>query len=335
MCSSWYFLRYCDPHNTELPFAKDKTFAVDQYVGGVEHAILHLLYARFFTKALRDCDMLDFNEPFSRLLSQGMVVKYSDKEKKIVKMSKSKGNVIGTTDFFDKYGADAARLFILFAAPVEAEVEWSEDGAQGQYKFINRIFRLYKQLQTHLKTEYFKETLDLKADQLNEANLTIVQSFHKALKAITSDLDSYGLNTPVARMSEFINSMYKYILNKADYNPEDTQVVSNLLYNFTKVIAPFAPHLAEELWHEVLAQSNSVHAEKWLAADEQFLKESNINLVVQLKGKKITIIKTAIDQSKQDLEKLALADEKVQAKIGEQQIRKVIVVPNKLVNIVV
>ena len=355
ICSSWYFLRYCDPHNTELPFAHDKAFPVDQYVGGVEHAILHLLYARFFTKALRDCGMHSFSEPFTRLLSQGMVVKYSEKDQKIVKMSKSKGNVVGTSDFFDKYGADSARLFILFAAPVTAEVEWTEDGAQGQYRFINRIWRLYQQLVPEFQDKLLsvlnkagnlpKENsfpLNLEFSSLTEDNQTILRAFHSALKAITNDLspENFGFNTAIARMSEFINSMYKYILGKEAYSDEDQQVLAHVLVDFTKALAPFTPHLAEELYHSLFNLSeadlnNSVHLLSWPKFNDAYIEKNTCTLVLQIKGKKITAIEVAKGLSNEELEKLALADEKMVKKIDGAAVRKVIVVADKLVNVVV
>jgi leucyl-tRNA synthetase len=366
ICSSWYFLRYCDPHNTELPFAHDKAFPVDQYVGGVEHAILHLLYARFFTKALRDCGMHNFSEPFTRLLSQGMVVKYSEKDQKIVKMSKSKGNVVGTSDFFDKYGADSARLFILFAAPVTAEVEWTEDGAQGQYRFINRIWRLYQQLVPEFQDKLLSSLgnraipentgagaspqhpsensfpLNLEFSSLTEDNQGILRAFHAALKAITNDLspENFGFNTAIARMSEFINSMYKYILDKEAYSDEDKQVLAHVLVNFTKTLAPFTPHLAEELYHSLFHLSeadlnNSVHLLSWPKFNDTYIEKNTCTLVLQIKGKKITAIEVAKGLSNEELEKLALADEKMIKKIDGAAVRKVIVVADKLVNVVV
>ena len=352
ICSSWYFLRYCDPHNTELPFSKEKTFPVEQYVGGVEHAILHLLYARFFTKALRDCGMLDFDEPFTRLLSQGMVVKHSEKEGKLVKMSKSKGNVVGTTEFFDKYGADAARLFILFAAPVTAEVEWTEDGAQGQFRFVNRIWRLYNQLIPEFKSSNLLKSYseDLRAEfkfsksikELSEANQIILRSFHASLKAITTDLNppNFSFNTAIARMTEFINAMYKYIIDKTKYSEEDQEVLSHVLSNFVIVLAPFVPHLAEELWHDLfdLKDSdieNSVHKLSFPKFNNEFIVRSTCNVVLQIKGKKVDVLELDKGLAKDELEKIALENEKMQKKIDGAQIRKVIVVPDKLVNVVV
>lgn len=343
LCSSWYFMRYCDPHNLETPFGKDKTFAVHQYVGGIEHAILHLLYARFFTKALRDCDMLNFDEPFTSLLSQGMVTKFSEKDGKVVKMSKSKGNVVGIDDFFDKFGADAARMFILFAAPPEAEVEWSEEGAQGQHRFVGRIWRLYHQLADCISKLDSNDKPDFDMSKLSNSNQTILKGFHSALKSVSEDLDPkrYSFNTSISRMTEFINSMYKYVLakteNQEEYSEEDKQVISHVLVNFLKMLAPFAPHLSEELWQTFITQDSnkdSVHNQHWPKYKEEYTQSNTINLVIQFKGKKVDVLEIAKDTSKEELEKTALANPKMQKRIEGLEIKKVIVVPNKLVNVV-
>lgn len=347
VCSSWYFLRYCDPHNNQIPFKKEKVFPVDQYVGGVEHAILHLLYSRFFTKALRDCDLLNFDEPFIDLLSQGMVVKYSEKDKKITKMSKSRGNVVGTNEFFDKFGADAARLFILFAAPVEAEVEWTEEGAQGQYRFINRIWRLYLQLFPYISSDFQKPEFDLDFKSLAVENQSLIRSLHKSLKAVTDDLvpEKYGFNTAISRMAEFINASYKYILEKTrneelDLNSEDKKTLAFVLSDFLKMLSPFAPHLAEELWFimhgfEKNDVQNSVHRESWPLYNSEFIEEDTFGLVVQLKGKKIDVIEAPKNASDKELEKLALNNEKLKSKLEGINVKKIIVVSKKLVNVVI
>jgi leucyl-tRNA synthetase len=347
ICSSWYFLRYCDSSNQELPFAPDKVFPVDQYVGGIEHAILHLLYSRFFTKALRDCGMLNFSEPFTNLLSQGMVVKYSEKEGKITKMSKSRGNVVGTNEFFDEYGADSARLFILFAAPVLSEVEWVDEGAQGQYRFIGRIWRLFAHLAGDLTYKNFDFNLELDFDSLSEPNKTIVRAFHSSLKAITEDLDPsrFMFNTAISRMAEFINTMYKFW--DLSFTQEDKFVLQHVLFNFIKVLAPFTPHLAEELWSiyvlkldsdsqnyaETLINS-SVHKQSWPQYVQEFTESDTVNLVLQIKGKKIDVVEVAKDLSDAELEKIAFQNPKIINRLTGLSVKKVIVVSNKLVNIV-
>jgi leucyl-tRNA synthetase len=278
--------------------------------------------------------MLDFSEPFVRLLSQGMVVKYSEKEGKITKMSKSKGNVVGTNEFFDTYGADAARLFILFAAPVEAEVEWVDEGAQGQYRFIGRIWRLfYEVFGDKLNKKYLDQSFDFA--NLKEENKTILREYHKALKAITDDLspERNGFNTSIARMSEFINAMYKYV-NSRDFDEEDLLVSSHALFGFIKVIAPFTPHLAEELWQDYINSNSSVHLESWPVFVPEYIETNLVNLVVQIKGKKIDVIEAAKDLDNATVEKLALEHPKIKAKLDNLKIQKIIIVPNKIVNIV-
>jgi leucyl-tRNA synthetase len=281
-------------------------------------------------------------------------------------MSKSKGNVVGTSDFFDKYGADSARLFIIFAAPVTAEVEWTEDGAQGQYRFINRIWRLYQQLVPEFQDKLLSSLgnraipentgagaspqhpsensfpLNLEFSSLTEDNQGILRAFHAALKAITNDLspENFGFNTAIARMSEFINSMYKYILDKEAYSEEDKQVLAHVLVNFTKTLAPFTPHLAEELYHSLFNLSeadlnNSVHLLSWPKFNDTYIEKNTCTLVLQIKGKKITAIEVAKGLSNEELEKLALVDEKMVKKIDGAAVRKVIVVADKLVNVVV
>ncbi len=336
-CSSWYYLRYCDPHNTELAFASDKVFPVDQYVGGIEHAILHLLYARFFTKALRDCGLLHYDEPFTNLLSQGMVVKYSEVDGKISKMSKSKGNVVGTNDFFDKYGADAARLFILFAAPVHSEVEWTEEGALGQFRFINRVWRLYQALLPLIQQAELRETWDY---QVNLELEGILRAYHHALKAITNDLepDRFSFNTAISRMSEFVNHMYKTSVyteaETIELNASDREALAATMKSFLLVLAPFVPHLSEELWQNF--SSESVHLQSWPKYSEIWTSQDTVNVVLQIKGKKIDLVQIpkAIAEDKSQLEAIALANDKMQQKLQGTQILKIIVVPAKLVNIV-
>ncbi len=341
MCSSWYYLRYCDAKNTNLPFAADKVFPVDQYVGGIEHAILHLLYSRFFTKAVRDCGLLNYDEPFTNLLSQGMVVKYSEVDKKITKMSKSKGNVVGTNEFFDKYGADAARLFILFAAPVLAEVEWTEEGALGQFRFINRVWRLFQALSPVIhKTDLTKaKNSDWKFSNLGAETQETLKVFHQALKAITTDLDPsrFSFNTAISRMTEFVNHSYKtsvFTNPETELNSDEQQALASIMVAFLKALAPFAPHLSEELWHEFY--SDSVHQQSWPSYAPELIVENTVNVVLQIKGKKIDLIEVAkeIAGDKSKLESLALSNEKVKQRLAGLEIAKVIVVPEKLVNIV-
>lgn len=338
ICSSYYFLRYADAKNDKAAFDKKKVnywLPVDQYVGGIEHAILHLLYSRFFTKALRDFKLLDFDEPFTNLLSQGMVTMYSKKEGKVAKMSKSKGNVVGTSEFFDEYGADAARLFILFASPPEMEVEWSTQGAIGQYRFLERIWRLFFNLreQASLKIHegfVYGETLHATSlkDLYRVANHTI--------KSVSEDISDkkYTFNTAIARMTELVNAMYKFILEKKSYTQHESDVLSFCFTNLIKLLAPFAPHITEELW-QMLGRKDSVHRQKWPSYDEASLVTDEIELVIQMGGKKIDVLTTKKGQTQKELEKIALNQEKVKTRLEGKELVKVVVVPDKIVNIVV
>lgn len=338
ICSSYYYLRYSDAGNDKAVFDKEKVnywLPVDQYVGGVEHAILHLLYSRFFTKALRDFGLLNFDEPFTNLLSQGMVTMFSSKEGKITKMSKSKGNVVGTIDFFDKYGADAARLFILFAAPPEQEIEWSTQGAIGQYRFIERIWRLFFNLKENAELKIVDgfiavETLHAISlrDMYRIANYTI--------KSVSEDISSekYIFNTAIARMTELVNAMYKFILNKKSYSDMESKVLSFSFTNLLKLLAPLAPHITEELWNK-LGGHYSVHEQKWPEYDKEALVTDEVELVIQMGGKKIDVLTTKKGQSQKELEKIALSQEKVKMRMDGKELIKIVVVPDRIVNIVV
>ena len=338
ICSSYYYLRYADAKNNETVFDKEKAnywLPVDQYVGGIEHAILHLLYSRFFTKALRDFGLLNFDEPFTNLLSQGMVTMMSPKEGKIAKMSKSKGNVVGTTEFFNEYGADAARLFILFAAPPEQEIEWSTQGAIGQYRFLERIWRLFFNLKENASLKLYEGFIDVEAiHELPLQGLYRVANY--TIKSVSEDISDkkYIFNTGIARMTELVNSMYKFILDKKSYTDIESQVLNFSFTNLLKLLAPFAPHICEELW-EKLQGTYSIHKQKWPEYDKDALVTDEIELVIQIGGKKVDVLTTKKGQSQKELEKIALSQEKVKAKLVGKELIKVVVVPDKIVNIVV
>lgn len=338
ICSSHYFFRYTDAQNDREAFQKEKVnywLPVDQYVGGIEHAILHLLYSRFFTKALRDFGFLKFDEPFTNLLSQGMVTMYSPKERKVAKMSKSKGNVVGTSEFFDEYGADAARLFILFAAPPEQEVEWSTQGAIGQYRFLERVWRLFFILKECADLKLHEGFIDIETchgmslqDLYRIANYTI--------KSVSEDISDkkYTFNTAIARMTELVNAMYKYLLDKKAYSQNERDVLSFSFTNLLKLLAPFAPHITEELW-ERTGGSYSIHEQNWPEFDKRAFITDQVELVIQIGGKKIDVLTTKKGQAQKELEKIALNHDKVKAKLVGRELIKVVVVPDKIVNIVV
>ncbi|MBS1996481.1 MAG: leucine--tRNA ligase [Cyanobacteria bacterium SZAS LIN-2] len=344
--SSWYFLRYADAKNPNEAFAKDKIdywMPVDQYVGGVEHAILHLLYSRFFTRALKDMGLVKCTEPFTNLLSQGMVTMYSPVSKRIEKMSKSRGNVVGTTDFFKQYGADAARLFTLFASPPEQELEWNEDSAVGQYRFLGRVWRLVAEL-----NEKGVICPDLKAAQgdIDEASLdpaarAVLRSVHKTIKAVTQDLspERYVFNTAIARCMELVNALYKYVQEEKDLNSTQArEVLTYACKSLLLLLAPMAPHISEELFHQskfAKSLQESIHTHAWPSFDEKLTIDDEIELVLQVNGKIVSKVAARRGLTREAAEAIALAEEKVVAKMNGGGARKVIVVPDKLVNVVI
>ena len=334
ICSSYYYLRYADAKNDKEAFNRQKVdywLPVDQYVGGVEHAILHLLYSRFFTKALRDFGLLGFSEPFTNLLSQGMVTMFSEKEGKIAKMSKSKGNVVGTGDFFDEYGADAARLFILFAAPPEIEIEWSTQGAIGQYRFLERIWRLFYNLKENAELKILKQIEKPNDKDLKELYKTV----NYTIKTVSEDISDkkYIFNTAIARMTELVNAMYKFILDKKSFSDAEKNMLSFCFTKLLKLLSPFAPHITEELW-EKLGGKYSIHQEEWPRFDESALETDSVNIVIQMGGRKIDMFVAKKGEAKEELEKIALSSDKVKARLDGKELIKVVVVPDKIVNIV-
>ena len=341
--SSWYFLRYADAQNKNLPFAIDKVnywLPVDQYVGGVEHAILHLLYSRFFTKALNDMGLLNFEEPFTNLLSQGMVTKFSQISGRIEKMSKSRGNVVGTSAFFKEYGADSARLFTLFAAPPEQELEWSEEGAVGQYRFLGRLWRFAFALSPE-KTNETPIKLDFDCAELEPAAAHLLRFTHKTIKAVSQDLeaDRYIFNTAIARCMELLNTLYKFTGDKNNKNNLiEKQLLGFSISNLLLLLAPMAPHITEEIWHFLgfaKGENDSIHTHPWPTYDEKLTIDNQIELVFQINGKLVSkqIVERGLGKSA--AEALALSDPKILAKINGQPIKKIIVVQDKLVNVVI
>ena len=329
VCSSWYYLRYSDAKNDKMPFAKDKVnkwLPVDQYVGGIEHAILHLLYSRFFTKALRDMGLLDFDEPFKNLLTQGMVLKDGSK------MSKSKGNTVDPDEIFENYGADTARLFILSDSPPARDFDWSDAGVEGCYKFLNRVWRLISSNAEYVDlchTEIVSGSLKKKD------NDDLLRLVHIAIKGITNDISNdFQFNTVISKYRELVNSIYDWRGKKSDLDSEDKSVLSFAIVSLIKLMSPVAVHLTEEAWHE-LGGNGSIHDVEWPKWDENLAKASSITLVVQINGK----VKDKIDAdealSEDELKELALSSEKIKELTAGKTIVKTIVVPKKLVNIVV
>ncbi len=356
--SSWYYLRYCDPKNTESGFDREKVnywCPVDQYVGGIEHAVMHLLYARFFNRALKKSGYLDFDEPFESLFTQGMVTHetYKDKNGKwlapsqiilssngsatnkidgspvtigrIEKMSKSKKNVVGLQEVSENYGMDSARLLILSDSPPERDLEWTESGIEGAWKYINRLWRMISQSKTKLP-----EIGTALPDILSDSDKAIMGVIHKAIHDISEDLDRLHFNRSVARIRELSNSLSDYD-NDKDNNP------AILLFGFETLIqlfSPMMPHLGEELWQH-LGHKNLVVNAVWPKADKSFLVSDSVTIAVQVNGKLRATINMPRDVDKDKAENIALDEPNVQKAIGEKTVRRIIVVPNRIVNVVI
>ena len=325
LCSSWYYLRYTDAHNDKMPFDKELNNywgPVDQYIGGIEHAILHLLYSRFFVKVLRDAGLVDYDEPFSNLLTQGMVIKDG------AKMSKSLGNVVSPEEILSKYGADTARLFILFAAPPERELEWSDQGVEGSFRFLNRIWRIVQAFETVLE----QKVTEYDHSNLNEADKDLRRVLHGSIKKVTNDIETrFNFNTAISTMMELVNALYAYKEAAKELN---AGLVYEAISDLIKMMSPFVPHITEELWRGAIDANSSVHEQSWPECDEEALKVDNVEIVLQVNGKVRGRLTVPAEATKEELEKIAMADANVQAHIGDATVRKVICVPGRLVNIV-
>ena len=328
VCSSWYYLRYADAKNAGKCFDKDlvnKWLPVDQYVGGIEHAILHLLYSRFFTKALKDCGLLDFDEPFKNLLTQGMVLKDGSK------MSKSKGNTVDPDEIFANYGADTARLFILSDSPPARDFDWSDAGVEGSYKFLNRLYRLVAMNEKNIIKDYDLGDIS----KLAKPNNDLVRKVNIYIKGITQDIENeFQFNTVISKYRELTNTIYDWCSAKKDLNDEDKNVLSYAIVTLIKLIAPTLVHIAEEMYNS-LGFEGSVHNAKWPTYEESLTKMSSMTLVAQINGKIKDKIEVDSGLSKEDLEKIALDSPKIKELTSGKKIVKVIVVPGKLVNVVV
>lgn len=327
--SSWYFLRYIDPNNQKLPVSYQKAqewFPVNQYIGGIEHAILHLLYARFFTKVIRDLGLIEANEPFSKWLAQGMVLKDGDK------MSKSKGNVVDPGKILKEYGADTARLFILFASPPEKDLEWSDAGVEGASRFLNRVWRyIVNNLDEINKIDVSQ--VDIKQVDLNDAEKELHRKLHETIEKVTEDVEErLNFNTAISAIMELVNEIYHYLKNNSDnINKELLAFVTEKLL---LLLAPFAPHISEELWHK-LGHDESVHRVKWPQFNKEAAKKDEITVVIQINGKVRDKINVSADITEEKLKEKVFIQKKVKKYIEGKEIIKTIVIPKKLVNIVV
>ena len=313
--SSWYFYRYCDPHNDKAPFDSKKIkywFEIDQYIGGIEHAILHLIYSRFFTKVMRDIGLIENSEPARRMFNQGMVIKDG------AKMSKSKGNVVSLDEMVERFGADTGRLFELFAAPPEKDMDWTDSGAEGAYRFLSKVFR------------FVTRNADRETGPGDPAaERKTLRKLHQTIKKITGDFDQrWHFNTSIAALMELINMLYQEEANLS------RAALDQILPPLVLLLGPFAPYVAEEMWEQI-GRQGPVFRQPWPKFDEEMAKEEAADVVLQVNGKVRGRLSVPFGTSQTELETLAMADAKVQSFVAGKQIVKIVVVPDKLVNIVV
>ena len=360
--SSWYFERYCSPREDEAMFdarAVGYWMPVDQYIGGVEHAILHLLYSRYFTRVLHDLGLVTYKEPFTRLLTQGMVCKetyacerhgYLFPEQvagdqgdpccslcqgrvtvgRVEKMSKSKRNVVDPNVLLAQYGADTTRLFCLFAAPPERDLEWSEQGVEGSARFLNRVWRLAYQWMGRIRTA---QAYDGPLDQLTDPLRALFQKAHQSIEKATRDIEErFHFNTAISTIMELVNHMQN--IDAAAAAVHQDQVMRHALETAVLLLSPFVPHFSEEIWHH-LGYRNSVLTSPWPRHRSDALVRDAVTIVVQVNGKLRSRFDTVLDGDEEMVKQTALEDERVQKFIEGKTVRKIIVVPNKLVNIVV
>ena len=320
--SSWYFLRYCDPKNDKAPFDPKKAeywMNVDQYIGGVEHAILHLMYARFFQMALYDMGLVKDEEPFKNLLTQGMVNKDGKK------MSKSLGNVVSPEEIINKYGADTARLFILFAAPPERELDWSDAGVEGSYRFLNRVYRLVYEIKE--KYPEVPSAFEIKTDADKSLNYTL----NFTIKKVSEDVGGrFSFNTAISSIMELVNEMYRY----KEQGCVNEGLLGKAVKDLILILSPFVPHICEEMW-EHIGQTESVTTMSWPEYDEDALVKESVEVVVQINGKVKEKMMVAADAGKSELEKIALENERIKALLDGKTVVKVVAVPGRQINIVV
>ena len=326
--SSWYFLRYCSARfegGMVEPAAAEYWMPVDQYIGGIEHAILHLLYARFYTKVLRDLGLLKVDEPFENLLTQGMVIKDG------AKMSKSKGNVVDPDELIATYGADTARLFSLFAAPPEKDLDWSEQGVEGAFRFLNRVWRFVE-----ANRESLRAASGRRPATLSPAGRAFRRTVHETIRRVTNDIeDRFHFNTAISAVHELVNALHAFAAMPADaLTPEERQALCReAVDTLLLLLGPFAPHVAEELW-SVAGHSRSLFREAWPVADPAAIERESVLVVVQVDGRVRTRLSVPAGTPEATVKTEALADGKVRPWTDGREVERVVVVPGRLVNIV-
>jgi leucyl-tRNA synthetase len=324
ICSSWYFMRFTSPQIETAPFDRksvDYWMPVDQYIGGIEHAVLHLLYARFFTKVLYDAGLVKVEEPFSRLLAQGMVYKDGSK------MSKSKGNVVTPDEIVKKYGADTGRLFILFAAPPEKDLDWNDQGVEGCHRFLRRIWRLIDEFQPELKS-----SPDHHGSR--EKDVALERSLHAAIKKVTVDIqERFNFNTAISAIMELVNAIYSY-RQSSPVGRQNGPLLAETLSKTVLLLAPFAPHLAEEAWSR-LGHGDSVHRQSWPQYEPDKLQVDEVEIVIQVNGKVRGRMIVAADCSEEEIVEAARGNDRIEKLLQDKKVVKTIAVPGRLVNLVV
>ncbi|HEA47407.1 MAG TPA: leucine--tRNA ligase [bacterium] len=346
--SSWYFSRYCSPDYTKKPFDEkriDYWMPVDQYIGGIEHAIMHLLYARFFTKALRDIGLYKIDEPFKRLFCQGMVVKDG------AKMSKSKGNVVSVDEITNKYGADTARLFILFASPPEKDLEWNAEGVEGSFRFLNRVWKLVNQLTSYPVTQFKTgKPANRQTGKLSQEEKNLHRITHQTIKRVTEDIEKrFHFNTAISAIMELVNALHLAVNQLTSYpvtqfktgkpanwqtgKLANRQTIEEAIETVVLLLSPFAPHICEELW-KILGNKPSIGQGNWPTYDLKAIIEEEILIVIQVDGKLRSRITVPAKLVGEEIKEKTLADERIKKFISGKKIKRIVVVPKKLVNIV-
>ncbi len=330
--SSWYFYRYIDSKNGNAPFSTEKAehwFPIDQYIGGVEHAILHLIYSRFWTKMMRDLGLIRNDEPVERLFTQGMVIKNG------AKMSKSKGNVVSPDEMIERFGADATRAYALFAAPPDRDLDWQEDGVAGVSRFLSRVYRLGMRYAGQMRGASAASDMNGLA-QASPTSQKLLRKLHQTIRKVSQDFAArWHFNTSVAALMELVNEIVAAEPRLAEMPPEiSAELLSALLRPLILLLAPFAPYLAAELW-EQFGETGSLLRHPWPEFDENLAREEEAEVPVQVNGKLRAVVRIPLGSDNEVLQNAALAEEKVQASIAGKQIVKVVIVPAKLINLVV
>jgi leucyl-tRNA synthetase len=326
--SSWYFYRYTDPHNDKAPFDPGRArywFPIDQYIGGITHAILHLLYSRFFCKVMRDLGLVIHDEPITRLFTQGMVQKGG------VAMSKSRGNVVGAIDMADKYGCDTGRMYTLFAAPPEKDLEWSEQSIEGSARFLNRVYRLVEKHSPRVREVPIDWNASTDMARATAKEKLLVRRTHQTLKRVTNDFEvRWHFNTSVALIMELVNALYEQEPLDQDVSPT---ILKRMLAVLVLMLSPMTPHIAEEMW-EMLGNSGTISRQKWPAYREDLTREEQIEIIIQINGRVRSKMMVDEGVSDDEMRELALKDPRIAPLLAGKEIVRVIVVPKKLVNIV-